>query len=204
MLAKLGDLKEFLGIADATTGEDNKLTLILNGVDAAVKRYCNRDLESRTYTSELYNGTGRNSLFLRQRPLTAVSSLKVVVGIYGGVGNSDAFTADTAWTQNVDYIIASTSQDEFNQSELIAIRRLWPEGLRNVQVTYTAGYTTPPADLKLAVLQLCAAIRSTAKLGQQLQSERLGDYSYSILASGSEGEVVSARRKLNHYRNVVI
>ena len=204
MLAELGDLKEFLGIADTTTSEDDKLEMILSGVDAAVKRYCNRDLESRTYSSELYSGHGHDILYLKQRPLTAVSSLKVAVGGYGGVGNSDAFTADTAWTQNTDYILGSTDEDEHNMAEIIAIRTNFPAGKRNVQVTYTAGYTTVPADIKLAVLQLCAAIRSTAKQGHTLQSERLGDYSYQILSTQNTPDLIDARRKLNHYRNPCI
>lgn len=59
--------------------------------------------------------------------------------------------------------------------------RGWPTGHRNVYVEYTAGYargSVPPA-LRSAALDLTAAMYYVSKRDPTLNSETIGDYSYS-------------------------
>lgn len=82
-------------------------------------------------------------------------------------------------------------------------RPCWPAGSGNVKVTFTAGYTSVPADLTMAVNDITILLyNNRTRGGQQMQSESLGDYSYSLAsqAVGGAPELGTARQMLNAYR----
>jgi hypothetical protein len=57
-------------------------------------------------------------------------------------------------------------------------------GLGNIRVTYTAGYSSTPDDLKLAGILLARVIMlSSANGGQMVASESLEYYSYNLKGS---------------------
>lgn len=204
------DLKTYLGISG--TREDSKLDLLINGVESAVKRYTGREFASQSYTGELYDGTGTPYLYLRQRPVTAVSDLRVAQSAFGGAGHADAFESDTQWTKDEDFILHRDDESEHNRGLLIVVRSkwpttpqgIWPEGVSNIQVDYTAGYASIPEDLKLAIYQLAARMRASAKKGAMLSGEKFGSYSYTVLKTDKSAEVVDARSILNDYAQVAI
>lgn len=97
----------------------------------------------------------------------------------------------------------------------------FPEGVANIFCWYKAGYTLPsdaagatpasdgtlPTGLALIVHQILQDVLSSTKFNSNLQSENIGNYSYS-LRSTAEGAVASAvenrKRELNQYRKVSI
>lgn len=86
-LSSVTALKYNLGVDQADTSRDALLTQALNGADAAVKRFCKRDLEDAVYT-EYYSGHGMRDLVLRQWPVltftltgTTIVSSTTVSGI---------------------------------------------------------------------------------------------------------------------------
>lgn len=54
-----------------------------------------------------------------------------------------------------------------------------PRGRQRVLVDYTAGYATVPDDIKQATLEVAAQLNASAGQDLSLQSESLGDYSYT-------------------------
>lgn len=92
----------------------------------------------------------------------------------------------------------------------------FPAGVGNIFCWYKAGYTMPsdtpsdgtlPTGLALIVHQIIQDVLSSTKLNSNLQSESLGDYSYS-LRSTAEGAVASAienrKKDLAQYKRVSI
>lgn len=71
-LSSLTAFKINLGVSASDTSQDDALNQALNAADAAVKRYCKRDLEDSVYT-EYYSGKGTRDLILRQRPVNVFS-----------------------------------------------------------------------------------------------------------------------------------
>ena len=65
----------------------------------------------------------------------------------------------------------------------------FPEGLGNIYVEYTAGYTntTAPAALKEALMEIAAGIYHAGQHDLTLKSERLGDYAWTA----ADGDSVS-------------
>ena len=71
MLADLDSVKHALEIDPSDTSHDNKLALLLEGADWAIKSYCHRDFETQVYTEFPFKG-GAPDLPLLQRPLRPV------------------------------------------------------------------------------------------------------------------------------------
>jgi len=83
----------------------------------------------------------------------------------------------------------------------------------NIKVVYVAGFstTTMPKDVELAANLYVAMLRRTSKFGgDSPQSERLGEYQYSLFAAGGAGggsaaaEIGTIRQLLSRYREVAI
>lgn len=100
----------------------------------------------------------------------------------------------------------------------------FPSGSKNIFVWFKAGYTLPsdasdgppavaasdgtlPAGLALLVHQIIQDTLSSTKINSNMQSESIGDYSYSLRAT-ADGAIASAienrKRELNQYRKVSI
>jgi hypothetical protein len=62
-------------------------------------------------------------------------------------------------------------------------------GVQNIFVDYTAGFATIPNDLEGACLILAKLLYDQAKKDLAVQSETLGDYSYSLAAAGAEASI---------------
>lgn len=221
-LVSLSDAKAFLGITG--TSQDKRLAGVLAGVEKAVRTYCHRDFTSKERT-EYYNGNNRQRLALRERPVTTVTSVQLDNTGYfgkasGSFGASSTLTEGTSWVLSYDSRDSGVSDSGVLiklpgvQSTFVTISEqreaIWPLGVGNIKVVYTAGYTTIPADLQLAVKMLTSLTHASADQGGPLESETLGDYSYTRAAGMISGngkgprDLVDVRRILAGYREFTI
>lgn len=76
----------------------------------------------------------------------------------------------------------------------------------NIKITYTAGYTTVPADIQLAVNMMAAFMFANRERGMPMQSESLADYSFSLMSSSANlgNEFGTIASLLARYRTMVI
>ena len=213
-LTTLADLKTYLGISDSS--EDALLNLLIADADAAILGYIGRTIEQATLT-EYYSGDGTQMLVLKQRPVTAVTSVHVDQSGYSGQG-SGAFASSTEWTAGEDFYIRTVVENESNTGELVAIKGPgtfradgtaqtwgeWPLGTGNIKVVYTAGYSTVPGDLAAACRILVAWMRASRDNGMPVKSEKLGSYSYTLLEDTGIPELATVRGLCNRYRNMVL
>src|ERR1700734_1461013 len=80
---------------------------------------------------------------------------------------------------------------------------VWEHGQGNVQVIYSAGFSTVPDDLQYAANMLVANMIRMQPKGTDLASEGLGSYSYSVLQrSLNAPELGSLSNTLSLYRDV--
>jgi uncharacterized phiE125 gp8 family phage protein len=142
-LTLLPDVKAFLKIAITT--DDDLLQGLINACSTAIERYCRRKFKSQTYTNEFYDGTGYKTLNLKNYPVSNVSS----VSIDGVVLSSSNYVCKT------DTGVLARKGPSLPG---LRVNSNWPEGDWNIQVTYTAGYTTIPDDLELACKMFVASI----------------------------------------------
>jgi hypothetical protein len=159
--------------------------------------------------TETYDGSGSQRQFLRIRPIVSVQSLTVdgiaipassavtVPGYvvdgsgksiairsgFGGPGPGQALTVGFAFLRN---------------------RRTWSfsDGIQNVAVTYTAGYTLTPPDIELAVRQMVAVnYKRRQWIDQKMQAMAQGAGTISFRDWEFPPEVKSV---LEHYRRRAI
>lgn len=206
-------LKLLLGISASDTSQDSRLAQILTGVEAGVKAYLKRDVESATYT-EFYDGSGKPKLVLRQYPVTSVTTVHLDARGYYGTP-SDAFASTTLLTAGTDYVLPKEDSGGSRPGFLLRIGgptvsgevgwwppsawnagypsghlltgrgpTAWPRGRGNLKVVYVAGYTSVPADIALAVDQTAAWVsRNGPQGGFGLTGESLEDYSYNLASA---------------------
>jgi len=139
-LVNLKDLKKFIHY---TESEDNSLLKdILDGELATLDKYVNQKLEQEEIT-EYYDGERDNIIILKNGFVTAVAHVKI------------DYDADGTYEEELTY------PDEYAFKligEIIKRAGYFPEGIQNIEVKYTHGFTADniPGDLKLAILKQCA------------------------------------------------
>lgn len=197
-LVSLVTAQSLLGSNDVT--DANQLTAVLSAVDRIVKEYVGQEIESGTYT-EYYAGNNTPYLVLRQRPVISITSIcEDSFGLYGF--GTDAFPSSMNLTAGADYGLRLDGQNPATGTAWsksgIVVRpyRVWSEitsfatpgnltsetspTFGNIKVVYVAGYPTVPMDIQLACIQIAKFVMRTLPLGQEVQSERIGAYSYDM------------------------
>jgi len=123
-----------LGLADEAALTSLAADLIEQASDI-VDTHCGRDFTLHEDVAERYDGTGRDSLRLRGWPVVSVASVVV-----GGV----------SLTEDLEYEVDAAGILERVDGAT------WPVGRRNVSVTYSYGYATPPGAIAGVVEDLVA------------------------------------------------
>lgn len=141
-------------------------------MDAAEAMWVSRGgpIASTSYT-ETHDGGGPQ-IVLRNRPVLAVSSLIESFGpkAYTLTAQSiDGTGTLTSWGYTLDTSTGTITRRAMGS----AIN--FVSGLRNISVTYTAGYGTVPADIRHALLLLVKHMWETQRGSNRRQNGGLGD-----------------------------
>lgn len=128
-LATLSNLKSYIGLNDSS--RDTILGTFLDAAENDVVNYLGYDPESQTYTAEHHYGTGHPWVYTKARPITAVTKF-VVNELEWDV---DELILRDSWIDTREYVV--------------------PIGY-DIEITYTAGHSTVPAKIELAVLKIAA------------------------------------------------
>lgn len=139
-LTTLEEYKAYVGITNPN--QDSTISALIPKVSALVKNICRRTFidyidEAKV---ERFNGGLGSTYYLKEYPLLSVSSVETSDD-YGA--NYTELVEFTDYAADVeDHAIISLAADGFAKK------------INGYIVTYTAGYTTLPEDLKLAVFDL--------------------------------------------------
>ena len=142
-LITLAEYKEAEGIASPK--EDLRLASLVPSVSQLVKTYCGNSIvdDYSTNKVEIFNIDWHTHIVqLTESPVNTIVSVEKrdsVTASYTTVASTDYYLYTS--TDSVLYVTGSTYKN-------------WPRGAGAVKVTYTAGYESCPADLKLAVVDL--------------------------------------------------
>ena len=107
----------------------------------------------------------------------AGGDIKMATVMLTGVNVSSEFVYDS-------YLgIVTIRQDAFPTMASHSAR--YPSALQSTLIEYSAGYTTVPDDIHQACLVIAGTMYLSRKSDTSLQSESLGDYSYSMASADS-------------------
>jgi hypothetical protein len=136
-LCTLDQVKAYLPAMQNVTTDDSLLSGLITAISAFMATYCSRVFQNASY-QESYSGQHTRRLTLRQFPVTAVSSLSIS-------GMSIPASPDGVQPGYV-----------WDQYGIDLIGYYFTRGRGNIAVSYTAGYSQPPADLSQACVELVA------------------------------------------------
>ena len=212
LLTNLTYLKTYLDVPQTDTSEDAKLLLLAEDASNLIEEFLNRnrstninfDNLSKKSRTEYYDGTNSHQLLLRHRPVytltTGDTNPQAWVDDDAGWGEASGAFADSGdeLTYGDDFVLRVDQPDRTSRSAiLVRIGDFWPrpmvrrrgllspyymDGMGNVKVTYTAGYTadTIPPAFRLAANMLVARLRAFFPYGERVSSESYEERSISF------------------------
>ena len=151
-LVTLQQYKDFAGLKSLE--HDARINVVIDSVSQLVKSYCGTSLVDYASTNKVEYKTIKDSLV--KTIILDESPLIQVVSVQERTTQSDAYV--TLITENSDnsgkyeYIVEDESDSIVRTNSTGEIS--WARGPKSIKITYKAGYTTTPHDLRLAVYDL--------------------------------------------------
>jgi len=133
----LNDFEDGTDISDLDTDEENYFQNIVDAANDYFKEATDREIEQDTYT-EIYSGSGTRFMYLKHYPIQSVSSVE------GHNEGSIMVLEDRLYHQTGNFDI----------------------GQYNIEIEYTAGYSTIPSEVKNAVGELAKALSNQTDTGK--------------------------------------
>lgn len=137
-------VKQALKIDTLDTDHDNELEALINACYLMLEAYIHHPLKAADYT-EYYDGDGTNSLVLRKYPINSVAS------IYDDLTRE---WAASTLIPSTDYLI--DNEEQIGTVRLYKNTAIFASGIKNIKITYNAGYATIPNDAARACIMLVA------------------------------------------------
>ena len=151
-LVTLQQYKDFAGLKSLE--HDARINVVIDSVSQLVKSYCGTSLIDYASTNKVEYKTIKDSIV--DTIILDESPLIQVVSVQERTSQSDAYV--TLITENsnnsgkYEYIVDDESDSIIRTNS--TGNKYWAKGMKSVKVTYKAGYTTTPQDLRLAVFDL--------------------------------------------------
>lgn len=179
-LTTLADVKESLGIDAGNTSKDNLIIRKINQATLYIESYCSLSRDHHfaltTYTNEEYDGTNNSTIVLRMRPVTAITSFQRRNSTLSD-GSFDDVESELYYTDlNAGVVeLVTTSNSGWNR----------------YRVTYSAGYSTIPADLAEACVTLASFYVENSASGTAVKKKQEGQRSIEYFQNTTgDGSVV--------------
>ena len=166
-IVTLAEAKAQMKLVDTNTNEDATFEGYINEISSAVELYCKRKFVSQSITSELHDGSGGRFLYPRYFPIQQLSTESSPTTAQKLASLQYRDTPDSTWTDiedNINNIFIETGDDSC-RPYIELYDTYFPVGRRNITVSYKAGYTTVPSDVKMAVLEMIQMRWNEAKRG---------------------------------------
>jgi hypothetical protein len=151
-LVTLQQYKDFAGLTSIKN--DARINVVIDQVSQLVKTYCGSTIVDYASTNKVEYKNIKDSIV--DTIILDESPLIQVVSVQERTSQADAYV--TLITENSDssgkyeYVVDDES-DSITRTNSTG-NKYWAKGMKSVKVTYKAGYTSTPEDLKLAVFDL--------------------------------------------------
>jgi len=139
-LITIHDLKPFIGVAESDDDYDDLLYQAIDAASWYLNSETHRKLKARALT-EYYDGRGTDKLILDQRPINTITSI---------YSDPDRSFGTATLVDSDDYQIYG------DEGYIIFTDTAVDVGHRVLKVTYNAGFSTIPYDLKQACIEIAA------------------------------------------------
>lgn len=170
------------------------LTNLLTAASNSIEGYCDRVFLSTEY-DEVRDGDGLYNIFVKNLPLTTLSSIDIVDSAGTSTNYADTYFDYNGNTGKIRY---APGQDAVQ----------FQDGFQNITIHYIGGYSTIPMDVQQAcILTAYNLLRRTySEETPGMQSETLDMYSYQRMAGVESANLITPDIKLSldRYRTITI
>jgi hypothetical protein len=175
---------------NATVGiSDPLLARLITAASTAVQSWLNRTIAQTTYT-EQRDGYGQPQMMFMNYPVSSVA----YVSINGNAIQAAPPLGPTTVSGNFGGYV-------YDSNRLMLRGLTFPVGFQNVQIQYTAGYATTPADIEQATIDIIGDwFKYRGRIG--LSSMGIEGQSISLTAFTNRMMPVRAQLVLDQYRRV--
>ncbi len=182
-LITLAFYKTYYGIT--STENDPKLAEIITAASLDIVNFCGFPFKTTSYAEYYDCDRPTFELILKNRPLISLTQVTLDPYDVPEVVNGSEYILDKP-----SGIIRMKPQG--SGTSVFGVGASW--GFQSVLVEYTAGYATVPQDVKEDCAMLVKYRFDLANNDASLQSERLGDYSYTkVKSEGGIPEEIKAK-----------
>lgn len=191
-MTTLSAVKDWLGIANAVTTYDTRLTRVLSAAEAKIRNAAGRPdgWLNTTAHVEKFETVTANAVSLRYDPVTVISTVSFVFasGSTQALASGNYRIDDSSSILRVETDSLSTWTGGFWPSAPLPVppyqwapdttSRAYPY----LQVRYIGGYAAGsiPADLEQAAVVVAASMAKQQGIDPNMKSETLGNYSYTF------------------------
>ena len=163
------EVKAYLGISG--TDKDTIIGTFISDVSLWLEGYTGRKIAgSQTVTNEIGNGDGTEFFYPKYPPVSAVTTLQ---------DRSDPNGTWASIVSDTDYILIDPIAGDYVE----LYNTTFPEGRSNIRITYTAGYSTIPNEVKQVAYEMVAT-RFRESNDPALGHNRLGMISTATSQAG--------------------
>ncbi len=181
-LCSRDDVKNYLGLLGTYTADDTLLTGLVTAASSWLEGQVGQPFSSQSRPNELYSGDGTMSLLLRYTPIISVESLTIdgnTINVRDQNNEGWILQDDRLWLSGpsgTGGVTGGSFWPALSPTRMTALR--FTVGNANVAVSYTAGFTVIPSDVKQAAIEIAAETYQRKK--------RLG-----IMSQNVAGETIS-------------
>ena len=169
-LLTFADVKDYLniGVAVADTNQDVWLQEVLSDISRQIEISCRRKIAVQSISGEIYDGSswrtqGTNRIYTVYAPITQLSTETTPSDAQKLASVQYRDDPDDTWTDlvtDVDHLIVGPDYIE-------AYGAFFPLGSKNIKLSYKAGYSTIPQDLKMVCLEMVAMVYKESNRSSQ-------------------------------------
>jgi hypothetical protein len=197
-LVTLQQYKDFAGLKSLE--HDARINVVIDSVSQLVKTYCGTSLVDYASTNKVEYKTIKDSLV--KTIILDESPLIQVVSVQERLSQADSYV--TLITENSDssgkyeYVVDDESDSITRTNSTGTIS--WAKGPKSVKITYKAGFTSTPHDLRLAVYDLIKYYMKDERKERMSVSGATVENPLSSSLSGNIGFPDHIKRILDMYK----
>ena len=180
-LTNVANVQAQAGMATAASGV---LASLITAASADIVREASRPFGATVSITRRLNGNGQVQMYLPENPIVSVSSLAI---------DGKTISQQVA-DQQPGWFIADES--------LCLFGYCFTRGKRNVNVSWTYGYTVVPKDIEQACIELVVANYRRVPRGPELQSETI-PASGAVVSYALKDMPAAVQRVVDNYRRLV-
>lgn len=186
---------EPLDYTNRSIAEKAIIDALITSASEIFEKHCNRIFLTDTYTDELQDGNGWDTIHVNNPPLTVLTDIDIVHRAFDGTNTT------TTYTGSKFNIHINSGEIRFKPGDFLTTSGgLFAQGFQNVQITYVGGFSSVPKPIqRLAAKYVIQSFDPTEDV-QGLQKERLGDYFYDRGKDFLNALLFNDKKELDMYK----